>query len=113
MEEQPLHDIGSTTPPLLMWNGKVGWFATMAQDPPEPPMVVPLCTLAKDMRRILEDTSTSDVTFLVGNHREPICAHRSIIKARCDFFNALLSGKLCLRLVFMESLFVTADIFFF
>ena len=96
-----------------MWNGKVGWFATMAQDPPEPPMVVPLCTLAKDMRRILEDTSTSDVTFLVGNHREPICAHRSIIKARCDFFNALLSGKLCLRLVFMESIFVTADISFF
>ena len=92
LEDQPLHDIGSATPPLLMWNGRVGWFATMAQDPPEPPMVVPLCTLANDMRRMLEDTSTTDVTFIVGSEREPICAHRSIIKTRCEYFNALLSG---------------------
>lgn len=92
LEDQPQHDIGSATPPLLMWNGRVGWFATMAQDPPEPAMVVPVCTLATDMRRILEDSSTTDVTFIVGTECEPICAHRSIIKARCDFFNALLSG---------------------
>ena len=92
LEDQPMHDIGSATPPLLMWNGRVGWFATMAQDPPEPLMVVPVCTLANDMRRILEDEKTTDVTFLVGAHRDPVHAHRSIIKARCDFFNALLAG---------------------
>ena len=92
LEEQPEHHLGSMTPPLLMWNGSVGWFAKMAQDPPEPRMVVPVSTLVQDMRRILDDTTTMDVTFLVGPEREPVCAHRAIIKARCEFFDAMLGG---------------------
>ena len=92
LEEQPQHHLGSMTPPLLMWNGSVGWFAKMAQDPPEPRLVVPVSTLVRDMRRILDDSSTMDVTFLVGPDPEPVCAHRAIIKARCEFFGALLTG---------------------
>lgn len=92
LEEQPLHRLGSMTPPLLMWNGSVGWFAKMAQDPPEPRLVLPVSTLVADMRRILDDSSTMDVTFFVGPDLEPVCAHRAIIKARCKFFDTLLSG---------------------
>ena len=72
LEEQPLQQLGSVTPQLLMWNGRVGWYATMAQDPPEPPMIVPVNTLQADMRKILEDITTTDVTFLIGPTYEPI-----------------------------------------
>jgi len=80
------------TPQLLMWNGRVGWYATMAQDPPEPPMIVPVNTLQADMRKILEDITTTDVTFLIGPTYEPIHAHRCILKARGNYFQSLLSG---------------------
>lgn len=92
LEEQPEHHIGSMTPPLLMWNGRVGWFAKMAQDPPEPRLVVPVSTLAADMLKAFDDSSTMDITFLVGRDREPVCAHRAIIKARSEYFSAMLSG---------------------
>ena len=92
MESQPLQQLGSVTPQLLMWNGRVGWYATMAQDPPEPPMIVPVNTLQADMRQILEDTTTTDITFLIGPTYEPIHAHRCILKARGNYFQALLSG---------------------
>eukprot|EP00946_MAST-07B_sp_MAST-7B-sp1_P004312 g4312.t1 len=91
-EEQPGHRLRSVTPSLLIWNGKIGWFAKMEQNPPEPRLVVPVSTLASDMCRILEDSSTMDVTFLVGPDSEPVCAHRAIIKVRCEYFDALFAG---------------------
>ena len=64
----------------------------MIQDAPEPAVKLQASTLADDMRLVLEDTSTTDVTFLVGEASVPIHAHKSIVKARSQYFNALLSG---------------------
>jgi len=117
-ESQPPGDIGSSTAPLLMWNGvclrfswpeissslsllclsflsfagSVGWFANMQPDEPEPAIVVAAPTLTTDMLSLLDDKETSDIVFFVGISQEPVHCHRAILIARSSYFRALLKG---------------------
>lgn len=91
-ESQPPGQVGSTTSPLFMWNGSVGWYACMDPDEPEPEMVCPKSTLANDLLELVDDKSSADITFLVGRMRQPVYAHRSILVVRSAYFRALLAG---------------------
>lgn len=48
---------------------------------------------AADMRRIINDAEFSDITFIVGETREKINAHRVILAARCEVFRAMFAEQ--------------------
>lgn len=95
VERPPPADIHSELTGMLIWNGRVGWYATMEQDHPPPLVKVHPCTLAADMKTLLEGdggTDTFDITFLIGPNGVPVKAHRGILASRCRYFRAMLSG---------------------
>jgi len=46
--------------------------------------------LSKEMRSMLEDDEDKNVTFIIEN--KPIKAHKSVLKARSEFFNAMFAS---------------------
>lgn len=91
-ESQPPNGIGSTTPPLFMWNGSVGWYANMEPDEPEPEILIGESMLCEELKVLVNDQATSDMTFLVGPDQEPVFAHRCLLISRSEYFKALLQG---------------------
>lgn len=58
------------------------------------PICVPQSSLVDDFRRLLNDSNTSDVCFLVENRE--IYAHRAVLAVRSQYFQAMLfNGHMC------------------
>lgn len=91
-ESQPPSRIGSTTPPLSMWNGSVGWYANMQPDEPEPEILIGDSMMCENLKVLVDDQATSDITFLVGPDQQPVYAHRCLLVSRSEYFHALLQG---------------------
>lgn len=91
-ESQPPSRVGSTTPPLSMWNGSVGWYANMEPDEPEPEISVGKSMMCEHLALLVDDETTADMIFLAGPDQQPVYAHRCLLTARSEYFSALLHG---------------------
>eukprot|EP00730_Choanoeca_flexa_P016894 TRINITY_DN8065_c0_g1_i1.p1 TRINITY_DN8065_c0_g1~~TRINITY_DN8065_c0_g1_i1.p1 ORF type:complete len:282 (+),score=72.93 TRINITY_DN8065_c0_g1_i1:86-931(+) len=50
-------------------------------------------SFAVEMKKAINDTEFSDITFIVGETREKIHAHRMILSARCEVFRAMFAEQ--------------------
>ena len=58
------------------------------------PICVPQSSLVDDFRRLLNDSDTADVCFMVEN--KEVYAHRAILAVRSQYFHAMLfNGHMC------------------
>lgn len=48
---------------------------------------------ASDMRKIINSADLSDISFVVGEEREKIWAHKVILAGRCEVFRAMFSEQ--------------------
>ena len=55
------------------------------------------CGLGEDMKFLASLPELCDITFLVGETREPVCAVKSVLAARSRVFNKILFGNRQLR----------------
>jgi len=60
--------------------------------PPDASATPPASTLSADLRKMLNNEARSDVTFIVEG--KPLYAHRAVIMARCEPFEAMLDGPM-------------------
>jgi hypothetical protein len=92
-EIQPSAEINGRASAMLLWNGRVGWYASMQEDPPEPMIERIKSTMGFDIGKLWHDKETADVVFEVGHEKKvEIQAHKIILKARSRYFAALLAG---------------------
>ena len=77
---------------MLLWNGRVGWYASMREDPPEPVIERVKSTMSFDIGQLWHDEDSTDVIFEVGPQQVEVRAHKIILKARSRYFAALLAG---------------------
>ena len=91
-EHQPASTIGSRMTSLLLWHGRVGWYATMEENQPEPAITKLDCTMANDFGMLYLDEDMADIMFRFGESGKTIKAHKLILKARSRYFAALLAG---------------------
>eukprot|EP00056_Hartaetosiga_gracilis_P017575 m.7725 g.7725 ORF g.7725 m.7725 type:complete len:286 (+) comp5867_c0_seq1:80-937(+) len=50
-------------------------------------------TMAVDMASMINNPDFSDITFVVGDEREKICAHKIVLGARCEVFRAMFAEQ--------------------
>lgn len=95
------------TPPMILWNGRTGWRATMRSTLQKPVLAVPASRLTAAFSGLVNDERTSDVTFRVGGfssfetgdccsaeeHVPPVVmyGHRAILIARSEYFRTMLA----------------------
>ena len=91
-EIQPSAELNSKSSAMLLWNGRVGWYASMREDPPEPMVEKVKSTMGFDIGQLWHDKEMTDVVFEVGVEKTGIRAHKIILKARSRYFAALLAG---------------------
>ena len=91
-EIQPSAEINSKLSAMLLWNGRVGWYASMREDPPEPVIERVKSTMRFDIGQLWHDKESTDVIFEVGPQQVEVRAHKIILKARSRYFAALLAG---------------------
>eukprot|EP00944_MAST-04C_sp_MAST-4C-sp1_P006421 g6421.t1 len=91
-EIQPSAEINSQLSAMLLWNGRVGWYASMREDPPEPVIERVKSTMSFDIGQLWHDKDSTDVIFEVGPQQVEVRAHKIILKARSRYFAALLAG---------------------
>ncbi|EDQ84649.1 uncharacterized protein MONBRDRAFT_30025 [Monosiga brevicollis MX1] len=48
---------------------------------------------AQEMKQVINENQYSDITFIVGDTREKIHAHRIILAARCEVFRAMFAEQ--------------------
>jgi len=96
-EYTPPSELNSATSALLMWSGKVGWYATLEENPPPPDVNVLPSSLVSNLLLLLQDDSSKDFTFIVKSHDDEISteirAHKALLIARSQYFRALLQSK--------------------
>jgi hypothetical protein len=79
------------TPPMKLWNGRIGWCATMCPVLQKPKLMCPRTSIAADFGALVNDAPSSDVEFFVGE-TTTFYAHRLILATRSEFFRAMLTG---------------------